>query len=79
VLNRIERFRPIVNEPFLDRGTVRRGGQRGSILEFVKFAYELENMLLHIFRWKRRQAERPAEKRIGTARAASFSGDGLRI
>jgi hypothetical protein len=50
VLNGIECFRAIVNEPFLDRGTVRRGGERGSILEFVKLADERENMLLHIFR-----------------------------
>jgi hypothetical protein len=62
MLNRIERFRAIVNELFLDRGTVRRGGQRGSILKFVKFAYDPpaslrealragpKNMLLHIFR-----------------------------
>jgi hypothetical protein len=42
---------------------VRRGGERGSILELVKFAYELKNKLLHIFVWKRRQGpERPAEK-----------------
>jgi hypothetical protein len=75
VLNGIERFRAIVNESFLDRGTVRRGGWRGSILKFVKFAYDppaslrealragLKNMLLHIFVWKRRQRlKRPAKK-----------------
>jgi hypothetical protein len=61
MLNSIERFRPIVNQSFLDRGTVRR---RGSILKFVKFAYELENMLLHIFRLEAKaSAKRPAIKR----------------
>ena len=49
VLNSIERFRTIVDESFLDRGTVRRGGKRGIILEFVQFADELKNMLLHSF------------------------------
>jgi hypothetical protein len=45
----VQRFRTIGNKPFLDRGTVRRGGKRGIILEFVQFADELKNMLLHSF------------------------------
>jgi hypothetical protein len=45
---------------------VRRGGLKGSILEFVKFAYERENMLLHIFRLEAKaSAEAAGEKRIG--------------
>ena len=64
MLNSIERFRTIVNQPFLDRGTVRRGGLSGDILEFVKFAYDppaslrqvlrvgRKTMLLYIFRFE---------------------------
>jgi len=48
MLSRIQRFRTVSNQPFLDRGTVRRGGEGvGSIL---RFASELKNRLLHIFR-----------------------------
>ena len=79
MLNRIERFGTVLNQPFLNRGTVRRGGAKGSILKFVKFAYELKICCCIFFDWKRRQAGAAGEKRIGTARAASFSGDGLRI
>jgi hypothetical protein len=47
VLSGIWRFR---YQPFLDRGTVRRGGRGGvSILRFVS---EPKNRLLHIFRLK---------------------------
>ncbi len=50
--------------------TRRVGG--GSIL---RFASELKNMLLHTFVWKAKaSAEAAGAKRIGTARAASFSG-----
>src|ERR1700736_2739128 len=35
MLGGIQRFGAICNKPFLDRGTVRRGGFRGSILEFA--------------------------------------------
>ena len=43
-------------------------------MKFVKFAYELKNMLLHIFRLEAKASPSgPAIKRIGTARAASFS------
>ena len=48
MLNRIECFRAIVNKPFLNRGTVRRGGLGGSSI--LRFGSELKNMLLHIFR-----------------------------
>ena len=51
MLNSIERFRTIVDESFLDRGTVRRGG---SILKFVQFAYELKICCCIFFVWKRR-------------------------
>jgi hypothetical protein len=73
MLNGIERFRPIVNQSFLDRGTVRRGGFRGIILEF---AFERKNMLLHIFRLEAKRSARGI--RPGSARAASWR-DGLRI
>jgi hypothetical protein len=46
VLRSVQRFRTISNQPFLNRGTVRRGG-----LAFLEFAaFEREKMLLHIFR-----------------------------
>jgi hypothetical protein len=48
MLGSVQRFRTVSNQPFLNRGTVRRGGLGvGSIL---RFAFELKNMLLHIFR-----------------------------
>jgi hypothetical protein len=47
MLSRIQRFGAVSNQPFLNRGTVRRGG----FFVFLEFAaYELEKMLLHIFR-----------------------------
>jgi hypothetical protein len=62
---RIDAVLCLTNQPFLCRGTVRRGGERGRILEFVQFAYELEHMLLHIFRLEAEaSAERPAEKSL---------------
>jgi len=67
VLNGVERFRAIVNEPFLDRGTVRRGGFRGIILEL---AFERENMLLHIFRLEAKASLSGRRKEHGGARAA---------
>ena len=52
----------------------------GAILEFVKFAYELKNMLLHIFRLEAKaQPKRQAKESIGATRAASFALDGSRI
>ena len=42
----------------------------GAILEFVKFAYERENMLLHISFGSEGTAEAAGDRRIGTARAA---------
>jgi hypothetical protein len=48
MLGSVQRFRTVSDQPFLDRGTVRRGGlEVGSIL---RFASELKNRLLHIFR-----------------------------
>jgi protein-L-isoaspartate(D-aspartate) O-methyltransferase len=46
-------------EQLLNRGTVRRGGLMGNILEFVKFACEREYMLLHIFRFAHYAFEGP--------------------
>jgi hypothetical protein len=57
MLGGIQRFGAIRNEPFLDRGTVRRGEFRGSILEF---AFEREKLLWHIFR---AESEALAERR----------------
>ena len=61
VLSRIQRFRTVSDQPFLNRGTVRRGGLGvGSIM---RFAYELKNMLLHIFRLEAKAPpKRPAKK-----------------
>jgi hypothetical protein len=51
---------------------VRRGRDGGTILQVVQFADERENMLLHIFVWKRRQSpKRPAIKRSGRPRKLS--------
>jgi hypothetical protein len=54
VLSRIQRFRTVSDQPFLNRGTVRRGGL--GVSSILRFASELKNMLLHVFVWKRRQA-----------------------
>ena len=63
----VQRFGTVSRKPFLNRGTVRRGGERGIILEFVKFAYERKNMLLHIFRLEAKASpKRPALNGIGT-------------
>src|ERR1700752_4097417 len=56
VFDGIQRFRTVRSKSLLDRGTVRRVGVRGSILEF---AFERKNMLLHIFRL---EAKRPRDK-----------------
>ena len=53
----VQRFGTVSRKPFLNRGTVRRGGERGIILEFVKFAYEGKNMLLHIFRLEAKRSK----------------------
>ena len=63
MLGRVQRFRTIRNKPFLDRGTVRRG-IRFIFLEFA--AFELEKMLLHIFRLEAKAPpKRPAIKASG--------------
>jgi hypothetical protein len=62
----VQRFRTVSRKPFLNRGTVRRGDKRGTILEFVKFAYERKNMLLHIFCLEAKAPpKRPAMKASG--------------
>ena len=56
MLGSIQRFRTISNQPFLNRGTVRRGGWGvGSIF---RFASELKNRLLHIFRLEAKASRR---------------------
>jgi hypothetical protein len=53
---------------------VRRGGDKG-ILEFVQFADELENMLLHIFRLEAKALpKRPAKKGSGRQEPRKLSG-----
>jgi len=70
MLGSVQRFRTVSNQPFLNRGTVRRGGLGGGSI--LRFASELKNMLLHMFRLEAKaSAEAAGEKRIGTARAAS--------
>jgi hypothetical protein len=58
----VQRFRIVGSKPFLDRGTVRRGGLGvGGIL---RFASEPKNRLLHIFRLEAKaSAEAAGEKR----------------
>jgi hypothetical protein len=72
MFNAIERFRTIGSQSFLDRGTVRRAGYRGS--RIWRFDSELKNRLLHIFRLEAKaSAEAAGEKRDRDARAASAS------
>jgi hypothetical protein len=64
VFNGVQRFRTVSRQSFLDRGTVRRGGLGGSSI--LRFASELKNMLLHIFRLEAKALpKRPARNRIG--------------
>src|SRR3984893_7585298 len=78
MLSRIQRFRTISNQPFLNRGTVRRG----VFFVFLEFAaFEREKMLLHIFRAEsgamsrapRRKAWQAQEPR-GTRRVEDLNG-----
>jgi hypothetical protein len=56
VFDGIQRFGAIRNKPFLDRGTVRRGGW----VVIFEFAFEREKLLWHIFR---AESEALAERR----------------
>src|SRR5258708_9278897 len=68
VLSRVQRFRTASNQTFLNRGTVRRGGLGvGSIL---RFASELKNRLLHIFRLEAKASRSGRRKEPASARAA---------
>ena len=67
VLGGVQRFRTISNQPFLDRGTVRRGGFGCSFLEF---AFEREKLLWHIFRAESEALAERRGKRPEGARAA---------
>ena len=79
MLNSIERFRTIVNESFLDRGTARRGGYRGVILEGRQVDYERKNMLLHIFRLEAKAPSEAAGGKTGLGRKSrELGGDGSR-
>jgi hypothetical protein len=64
VLNRVQRFRTVSNQPFLDRGTVRRGVWF-IFLEFA--AFEREKMLLHIFRAESGAVSRAPRKKAWKA------------
>src|SRR5260221_9694750 len=66
-------FRAIVDEPFLDRGTVRRGG----LVVILEFAFEREKLLLHIFRAESEALAERRGRRPGRARAPRTRG--LRI
>ena len=76
MLSSVQRFRTVSNQPFLNRGTVRRGGLGGGSI--LRFASELKNMLLHNFRLEAKaSAEAAGDKRIGTAGATkAFGGRG---
>jgi len=73
MLSRIQRFRTVSNTPFLNRGTVRRG-VFSIFLEFA--AFELEKMLLHIFRAESEALAERRGRRPEGARAASSSETG---
>ena len=64
MLNRVQRFRTVSNQPFLDRGTVRRGVWF-IFLEFA--AFEREKMLLHIFRAESGAVSRAPRKKAWKA------------
>ena len=72
---RVQRFRTISGQAVLDRGTMRRG----ICFTFLEFAgFELEKMLLHIFRAEsgalaERRGRRPERRKSREER------DGLRI
>src|SRR5258708_773719 len=71
MLGSVQRFRTVSNQPFLNRGTVRRGGLGvGSIL---RFASELKNMLFHIFRLEAKASRSGRRKEHAGARAAKFT------
>ena len=69
MLGSVQRFRTVSDQPFLDRGTVRRGVW----FIFLKFAaFERDKMLLHIFRAESGAIKQSAaEKGLESARAAS--------
>src|SRR5258708_38870477 len=68
MLGSIQRFRTVSDQPFLNRGTVRRG----VFFVFLEFAaFEREKMLLHIFRAESGALVRaPRIKASESARAA---------
>ena len=68
VFGRVQRFRTISNQPFVNRGTVRRGGW--GVSSILRFASELKNRLLHIFRLEAKASRSGRRKKFGTARAA---------
>jgi hypothetical protein len=65
MFSRVQRFRTVSNQPFLNRGTVRRG----VLFIFLEFAaFELEKMPLHIFRVEsgalaKRRGKRPGKRK----------------
>src|SRR5215469_1554223 len=68
MLGSVQRLRAVSNQPFLDRGTVRRGVWF-IFLEFA--AFEREKMRLHIFRAESGAvSSSAAEKGLESARAA---------
>ena len=64
VFNRVQSFRAINGQTVLYRGTVRRGRLGGSSI--LRFASELKNRLLHIFRLEAKASLSGRRKRIGT-------------
>src|SRR5258708_33481891 len=77
MLGSIQRFRTVSDQPFLNRGTVRRG----VFFIFLEFAaFEREKMLLHIFRAEsgalaKRRGERPGKRK---SRGRSKTGRGFK-
>src|SRR5260370_26117306 len=71
VLIRNESFRTVSDQPFLNRGTVRRGWL--GVCSILRFAFELKNMLLHIFRLEAKASLSGPAERACSARAASLA------
>jgi hypothetical protein len=77
VLGSVQRFGAVSHQPFLNRGTVRRGVWF-IFLEFA--AFEREKMLLHIFRAEsgalaKRRGERPGKRK---SRVCNETGRGFK-
>jgi hypothetical protein len=66
----IERFRAIVDEPFLDRVTVRRGG----LVVILEFAFRTRKIAVAYFSRRKRSASRAPRKKAGKGKSPADAG-----